>query len=141
MTTGTYEMDWLTRAILIGAGVVVVVIVLALLVAIFDSIAQDIAGAQDVRAVTTKPTGRSYCPLCLFTAVHLPTERWMSYTFAGEAVPCGPEHAAQYAAMMHNLWTPEWYAHEPVLEIYVGEDDTDISELDTHELPEVGKAS
>lgn len=146
MTTGTFEMDWLTNAIQIGAGVVVAIIVLALLVAIADAVAQDIAGAQAIRAVTHKPVGRSYCPLCLFdlplgmsAGVPLPTDRWMSYAFIGDAVPC-QQHAAKYARMAHNLWTPEWYEAEPLLEIYVTED-VDVSDVDTHELPEVGKAS
>lgn len=140
MTTGTFEMDWLTRVILVGVGVMATVILLLFALALVDAIAENLVAVRAVREATQKPVGRWYCPLCLFAVPlgQLPTDRWTAYAFAGEARPC-QKHAAQYAAMAHNLWTPEWYEAEPLLEIYVRED-VDVSDVDTHELPEV-KAS
>ena len=142
MTTGTFEMDWLTRVILVGVGVVATVVLLLFVLALVDAFAQNLEAVRAVRAATQKPVGRWYCPLCLFAVPlgQLPTDRWTAYAFAGEARPC-PRHAAQYARMAHSLWAPDGYSdEEPLLAIYVGEDVNDISELDTHELPEV-KAS
>ncbi len=113
MTIGPNEMDWLTNALMVFAGVVFVVLVLAILLAVFDCLAEDIAGAQQVRAVTRKPVARTYCPLCVFayTTATLPSDRWMPWLFAGEPVPCAA-HAGEYGVMVHGLWSPQ--THEPV---------------------------
>lgn len=141
MSIGTHEMDWLTNAIMIGAGVVGAVLLLLILAALLDCFAQDLAGAQAVRAVTRKPVVRTYCPLCLFeTALTLPTDRWAPWLFAGEAVPCAA-HAGEYYAMSGALWSPQTWTdtHEPMTNDETDADDA-VSAMDTAELPEV-KAS
>lgn len=140
MTTGLQEMDWLTWAVLYGAGLVLVLVLLVILAAILDSIAEDIAGAHAIRAVTRKPVARTHCPLCMFeVSLTLPTDRWLPWLFAGEAVPCAA-HAGEYYAISGALWSPETWTqmHKPMTNDETADDA--VSEMDTQEMPEV-KAS
>ncbi len=139
MTTGPNEMDWLTNALVVFAGVVFVVMVLAILLAALDCLAEDIAGAQQVRAVTRKPVARTYCPLCVFAyAQTLPSDRWLPWLFAGEPVPCAA-HAGEYGVMVHGLWSPEMHEGDECETAAANEND--ITLPDMHKTQEMEAAS
>ncbi len=141
MSIGTHEMDWLTNALAVFAGVVFVVLVLVILLAALNCLAEDIAGAQQVRAVTQKPVARTYCPLCVFayTTATLPSDRWMPWLFAGEPVPCAA-HAGEYGVMVHGLWSPELHeANE--CETAAAAIENDVTLPDMHKTQEMEAAS